>query len=84
VSNHNADAFAGLEAVALAGGAAAAGVIAICLELVRAGVLPPEAAQRVRDIMVDDIGGNDAERSVMRDISAAIRKGFEWTAPTQE
>ena len=84
--NSNAEVSLGLQAVALAGGAGAAGVIALCLELVQAGVLSPAAAQRVRDIMVDDIGrlGTDAERSIKRDISAAIRKGFAWTAPTQE
>ncbi|MEG3162275.1 hypothetical protein U1763_17370 [Sphingomonas sp. LB2R24] len=84
--NPNTDVSLGVQAVALAGGAAAAGIIALCLELVQAGVLPAAAAGRIRDIMVDDIGrlGTDAERSIKRDISAAIRRGFDWTAPTQE
>jgi hypothetical protein len=44
-------------AMALLESAAAMGVMALCLELVKAGVLPAEAAQRVQDIMVDQIGG---------------------------
>ena len=70
-----------LRGTAIAGGAACAGVIAICAELVRDKTLSSEAATRIRDAMLADITGSPAPFQARSQLQRAISKLFEDRVP---
>lgn len=70
-------------AVALTGGAAAMGVIALCAELVRAGLLSRPAADRVRDAMLVEISGTPAPEHGKGKLSVEIWKEWERRLPSE-
>ncbi|MES3100063.1 hypothetical protein [Sphingomonas faeni] len=75
--------FATLEAVAGTTACAAAGVVALTTELVKAGIIPADAGQRVADAMVRSMDRN-AARSSQQEVAAAIETGFAPVAVAAE
>jgi polyhydroxyalkanoate synthesis regulator phasin len=75
--------FATLEAVAGTSACAAAGVVALTTELVKAGIIPSDAGQRVADAMVRSMERNTA-RASRQAIADAIETGFAHMAVAAE
>ena len=73
-----------IKAVAMSGGGANAGVIALCAALLDAGVLSPDAVAEIRDAMVRDINGSPGPFQAKSAIRNAISQRFAAFLPKRE